>query len=464
MRNSLFKLSTVMLLLSILSACALYQKPAGAPELGLRSEWSGGKEGFSAGSHPTSAWWERFDDPVLNALIAQALEKNTDVREALANVGAARSLLGLERWEYLPAGDLAVSGEKRRYSEIETQASGTRETYRGGITADWELDLFGRVRNRNRVAHAGLLSAQATAGAVRLLVVTEVTATYHRARAVAEREKVRQLALDHQREVVELTRLLVQEQREAGDVLDRALAEQAADEVAVLREQEQLKVLEHRMAALLSLQAGQWQLPAATTVAALHLEPITIGDVSTVLRTRPDIRIAEQILIARQASVGVARADYFPRLTLSGFFGFAAGSGGDLGEHGTESWFLGPTLSWNALDFGRTGNRVEASESRADAASAAYERTVLRAIEEAENAFLRFGTAHRELGLSETQHRHARAAANAAQARYEEGLGSYLEALIARRDALAAEIARVDSLAGHRLATVEVFKSLGVGP
>lgn len=463
MRNSLFSLSVVMLL-STLSACALYQKPAGAPELALRSEWSGAKEGFAAGAGPTRAWWERFDDPALNALIEQALRKNTDVREALANVEAARALLGLERLEYLPAGGLEVSGGKRRYSEIEGPGPGTRETYRGGLTANWELDLFGRVRNRNRVAHAGLLGAQATAAAVRLLVVSEVTATYHGARAAADRSKVRQQALHDQQRVVELTRFLVQEQRQAGDVLDRALAEQAADEVAVLREQEQLELLEHRMAVLLGLQAGQWRLPEQTTAAALRLEPIAIGDVSALLRTRPDIRIAEQALIARQASVGIARADYFPRLTLSGFFGFAAGSGGDLGESGTESWFLGPALSWNALDLGRTGNRVEAGESRVAAAAAAYERTVLRAIEEAENAFLRFGNAHRELGLRDTQHRHARAAADAAQARYEEGLGGYLEALVARRDALAAEIGRVDSLAGHRLATVEVFKSLGVGP
>lgn len=462
MRNSLFKLSVVILLLTV-SSCALYREPAGAPELGLRNEWAGGKEDFVTGPVPAAAWWERFDDPVLNALVAQALQKNADVREALANVDAARALLGLERWEYMPSGGLAVSGEKRRYSDAEGQGSGTRETYRSGITASWELDLFGRVRNRNRVAQAGLLSAEATASAARLLVVSEVSATYHRARAASNRSKIRQQALAHQQSVVELTRFLVQEQREAGDVLDRALAEQAADEVALLREQEQLKILEHRMAVLLGLQAGQWRLPAETTAAALRLELISIGDVSAVLRTRPDIRIAEQTLIARQASVGIVRADYFPRLTLSGFFGFAAGSGGDLGEDGTESWFLGPALSWNALDLGRTGNRVEAGESRVDAASAAYERTVSRAIEETENAFLRFGTAHRELGLRDTRYRHARAAADAAQARYEEGLGSYLEALIARRDALAAEIGRVDGIAGHRLATVEVFKSLGVG-
>ena len=445
-----------------LSGCAITPESTALPELELEAHWTTQDPAFSSADIATGGWWREFNDAVLEELIQVALQSNADIRVALANIEQARAHYGLERWSYLPAGGLEASRERGTLGAMELHGERPFTTYRTGLGASWEIDLFGRIRNRNKLALAELTASAAYADSVRLLVASEVASTYYLARASYDRRQIITRTLADQRDLTALTRVLVEEQRSSPDILDSALAELADTEVALLQEQEYGTSLEHRMAVLLGRQPGQWQLPEfARTAAPLNWQTIAVGNVRDMLRSRPDIRHAEQALLAQQAAAGIVRADYFPTLSLAGVFGFIAGSSGDLGASATRSWLAGPSLVWDVLDFGRIGHRLAAANAGTTMALANYEAVVLRALEETENALLRYATVTRELHYRETQRGHAQSAATAAQARYEEGVGNYLEVLIARRDALHAESAHINSLAGHRLATIEVFKALG---
>jgi NodT family efflux transporter outer membrane factor (OMF) lipoprotein len=450
------------LILSTLSGCALYQAPEGAPTLPLVNEFTH-TESATAFQAKDGVWWRGFEDAALNEVVETALAHNTDIRIALANVNAARALRGLQRWEYLPTGGVGVSLDRGRVE----QGEGTVERFNvAGATlgANWELDLFGRVLNGNRIADANRLSVEADLDAARLLVVSEAAATYFRIRASERKIASRANALAQQQRIVEITRAMVEEARVAPDALERALAEQANDEASLLREREERRTLQNRMAVLLGKQPGRWRLAEQDEQRAIAFRPADLGDVDSLLRNRPDVRSAAQRLIARQASVKAAQSAYFPTVSVTGAVGFVAGGFGDLGDSNTETWSVAPSLSWNVLDFGRTAKRVDANKAQVEGALAAYERTALIAIEETENALARLGASQSELSMRERAHRHSLAATAAANARYEEGMGTYLEALYARRDSVAADLARIDSIADQRLATIELFTVLGIAP
>lgn len=454
MRKS--KIFSLVASLLSLPACALYQAPAGVPDLELSAPVIEPLEGPAIES---ANWWAQFDDKVLDALVGEALVHNAEIQVALANVNAARELQGLERWGYLPTGGAGITAERARGGSDATQESIT-----AGIGTAWELDLFGRVRNSNRIAEANRHGAEALLGAARLLVVSETAATYFRYRAAEQKEVTRQQAVEQQRRIVSITQALVEESRSSADQLDRARAELATDEVALLRIQEERNAFENRLAVLLGRQPGHWQVPAATEQARLRFRPANLENLAGMLQNRPDVRSAEKALVARQAAAGIERASYFPAVGVSGFVGFTAGSFGELGDTSSEAWSVMPSVRWNLLDFGRTARRVAASEARIEAAAATYEKTVLAAIEETDNAFLRYRNAQLELLLRERARVHALAAAAAADARHEEGFGSYLDALLARRDAIAADIARADAIADQRLSTIALFAVVGAAP
>lgn len=447
---------SVLALMAASQACVLYQEPAGAPLLDVKQPAVTLVENTEA---VRTEWWTHFDDVVLDALVTEALANNNDVRVALANVNSARAVQDLERWGYLPSGGASVEIVRSRTGDANVD-----KTAQAGMQARWELDLFGRVLNSNRIATADRLGTEAALDGARLLVVTEAASTYFLYRAAEQKQAARSGAVSQQREVVSLTEALVEEFRVSPDQLDRAKAELAADEIALLHVREEQEALENRLAVLLGKQPGQWQVPSNAVSAQLRFHPRELVDLTAALQKRPDVRIAEQAVIARQAATGIERAGYFPSIGVSGFIGFTAGSFGELDGADTATWSVAPALHWNLLDFGRTARRVSASEARAEAAIARYEQTVLAAIEETENALEHYRVAQRELALREQARRYALSAAAAADARYQEGLGAYLDALLARRDAIAADLARADALADQRLATIALFKVVGATP
>lgn len=397
-----------------------------------------------------NSWWMQFEDPALTHLVDAALRANLDLREAVSRVEAARALRGEVRQSSLPTGGVAVANTHRNTGREASAA----------IDVGWEIDLFGRIRNQKRRADADLGEAEALLAQTRIVITAEVVRTYFAMRGAEERVALLERYRADQTEVVQIIETRVEEGVDDDADLARARTVLAEDMLALAAARHDVQVLRNALAVLIAATPGEWEAPAARASAPLSLQPMEL-DPATLLQRRPDVRAAERALAAQTADIGVATSGLFPQLTAGGFFGLLAGTFGDLGA--TRSWSIGPSLSWPVFDLGRVRAQIRRERAEAEGALAAYERTVLRALEDTQNAYSAFASAQESLAATDLQLHNARLAADLVAARYEEGMSSYFESLDARRTALRAEMARIDTITAHRAATVDLFRALGSG-
>ena len=403
---------------------------------------------FNASAAETQ-WWTKFEDPQLTHLVNAALRSNLDIKEAVTRVDAARAIRSEARQAYLPSGGVGAAHKRENGANVASASIG----------AGWELDLFGRVRSLNQAADAQIGMTEALAAQARLLVAADVARTYFALRASEERIELLERYKADQAEVVSIIESRVAEGVDGETDLARAKTVLAEDMLAIANERHNARVLRNALSVL----TGTWNGAAAASAAdsKLTLVPIEIGDPTALLQQRPDVVAAERALAAQTAEIGIVKASLFPRLSLGGILGLVAGRFGDLGS-ANDSWSAGPSLSWGVFDLGRVRAQVRRERAEAEGAVAAYERTVLRALEDADNAVSAYATAQETLLASDLQVRNARIAAELVKARYDEGVSSYFELLDARRAAVRSEIVRIDTIAGHRTATVDVFRALGM--
>lgn len=449
-----------------LAACATVGPDYAPPETTSAGEFAtSGRDDFTAAT-VESQWWSRFEDPVLDALVQRALAANHDIRVATARVREARAIYRDVALDRAPS---VTTSAAARYEQLSaSQAPGlTREereldTYALGFDAFWELDFFGRVRRAVEAADADAAAAEAGLRDARVSVVAEVARNYFGWRGAAQRLAVARRNLENQTKTFELTEVLLEAGR--GTELDTARARAQLNATAAVIPLLELaaKEAEHRLAVLLGERPGALALPLPENLAPLA-GSFPIGSPAELLRRRPDIRAAERLLASATARVGVATADLFPRVTLTGFLGFVAGRTGDLGKSASEAWFAAPTLTWAAFDLGSVRARLRASEARADAALAQYEQTVLRALEETENGLVGFGRQRARLvSLREAAQASGRAA-ELARLRFNEGVSDFLALLDAERTLLDAEDRVAQAETETYTALVAVYKALGGG-
>ena len=412
-----------------------------------------------------ASWWDRFEDPALDALMAKALDQNLEIREALKRVEASRALRAGARQEWLPRGGVVASQEERRLSSLEAGGSPERlESWSAGLAAGWEIDLFGRVRSATRAADARLGAEEAMAEEMRIVVAADVARSWFSLRASEARERMLERYREQQKEMVSILETRFEEGFADEADLERARLLLAEDEAAVAATRHALRVEKHALAVLVGEMPGAWQPPLLGDQVSLAIEPIRLEEPADLIRHRPDVIAAERQLAAATADVGVAKADYFPQLRLDGFIGVLAGSSGDLGTSTSRSWLGGPTLTWSILDFGRVRARVRGERAEADGALARWSQTVLVAVEEIENALSGLAASQQSLAATDDQVRHALRATELVELRYEEGVSGYYEVLEARRSAIRAEMARIDAVAAHRAATADLLQAAGTRP
>ena len=205
------------------------------------------------------------------------------------------------------------------------------------------------------------------------------------------------------------------------------------------------------------------QLTALTTPPAPRVEPLPIGEASDFLRRRPDVQAAELRLHGETARTGVATADLFPRIKVTGFIGLLSGDVSTLFSHGAEAWSVGPSVTWPALDMGGARARLRAQEARGDSALATYDQTVLRAIEDLQNALVSYRQQQLQIVSLARQVEASRGAAGLARVRYKEGGLDFLVLLDAERTRLAAEDALTVAQTAANTDVVAIYKALGGG-
>ena len=435
----------------------------------------------SAGATATNAaepgadiarFWQGFNDAALNALVERALAANGDVRIAQARLQEARSSLQGARAELLPS--IGVAANAGRALQPEYLYPGTTRdqrlgnSYDAGFTASWELDFFGRNRRASEGAAALLDASQADLHAARRSVAAEVAANYIELRGLQQRLLVAQQALANQREALRLTSARFDAGR--SNRLDLARVRGLVDTTEAT-----LPVLQagvSRAAYRLATLTAQAPRQVATTLGAPQLIPalpvtdlgaLPVGSPEQLLRRRPDIVAAERQLAAATANIGVATADLFPRISLTGLLGFASNRVSLLGERDSEQFAIGAGLSWPLLDFGRVRARIGASEARAEQALARYEQTVSVALEETEGALSQFSRTTQQTGRLASAARNAEDAAQLARQRLDAGAVDLLTVLDAERQALSARDTLVQAQTGLATTLVSVYRALGGG-
>ena len=409
-------------------------------------------------------WWKQFGDPTLDALIARAARNAPDLKIALARLQEARALLGTARSDQWPDLETGASytrsrGQTPGLSERRT----TTTTYQAGFDAGWELDLFGGVRRSVQAAQADSEAAAASLQDAQVTLFAEVARNYFDLRGAQLRIEVAERDIANQREALELVESRAALGTGSEQDVASARARLAGVEATLPVLATQAKADTFRLAVLLGERPGALDIDLSSA----HFTPIDtalpIGNADDVLKRRPDIRVAERELAAATARIGVAKADWFPHVRLGGFLGFLAGRSNDFGSPDTRAWSLAPSISWSGLNVQRVRSGVKASEARADGALANYQRTVLRALEDVDNALVGYNQQRVRVQHLLEQAGQSEHAAKLAKIRYDAGAIDYLELLDAQRTQLAAEDQLAEAEAGINLRAIALYKALGGG-
>jgi len=417
----------------------------------------------AADGEPAAAFWRGFGDPVLDALIADAVRANADVRLAQARLQEARALSGEAGAGRLPT--LGLGAGAGRGNDIGLPVDNYATV---SAAFNWELDFFGRTRRASESAAAQVQASAAGVQAAQRVVGAELATQYLALRALQQRLVVAQESLVNQRESQRIVRSRAELGRGTPLDLARANALVESTEATIPALQGAIERSALRIATLagrnpratLVLLAEAKPLPSLPTVNA---DALAAGTPQGLLERRPDIRLAERQLAAATAAVGVARADLYPRISLVGLLGFTSTRLADLFDAAGRNTKLGASLSWTALDFGRLRYRIGASQARAQAALVQWEQTVQLALEETEGALSSYTRSVQQAARLENAARESAEAARLARVRYEAGASDFLVVLDAERTLLSARDALVQAQQGSLAALVAVYRALGGG-
>lgn len=419
-----------------------------------------------ASADPEAQWWKAFGDPVLDTLVSQALKANLDLKIAVARVAEARALFSEQKLDLAP--HVTADGSYAKSKQQQPGSSGQRvesQTYRAGFDAGWEVDLFGRVGRGVEAAGAQAGAADADLRDAQVIAIAEVARNYLELRGAQARLRVAERNLATQRETLRLTK--VRFDAGAGSPIDVASAQarlNATEAVipglvtAETRANYRLAVLTGQRPGALDALLARREADVRPMVAALP-----IGEASDLLRRRPDVQAAERRLAASAALVGVATADLFPRVSVTGFVGFLSGTSSGFGGAASKAWSVAPSISWPALDLGGAHARLRAARARDEAALANYDQTVLRALEDLENALVSYRQQQSQLKSLADQATASRRAAELARVQYQEGGIDFLVLLDAERTLLAAEDALSVAETAVNTDVVAIYKALGGG-
>jgi len=415
---------------------------------------------------PAGSWWHEFGDAELDRLVQRALAANLDLRSALDRVRAARAVFVERRLDYAPHAQLdgAYARSDEQIPDFGPQRLDTRSTSLG-FDAAWELDLFGHVRRSVEAARADLGAEEANLRDVEVTVAAEVARNYFELRGTQRRLTVARDNLGSARQSLDLTQLRAEAGRSSDLDVEQSRARLKAVEATIPMLEAAEKQAGYRLAVLCGERPGALDPELGAATVATYARELPIGDATGLLRQRPDVRAAERQLAAATARVGVATADFFPRVSVSGFVGFLSGDVGHLfgtsAGSDARAWAVTPAVSWTAFDLGSVAARVRASRAQADGAAANYERAVLVALEDAENSFLAYSKRHVQLRSLTAQAAASRHAAELAELQYREGTADFLVLLDAQRTQLEAEDAVAQSETAVNVAVVAIYKALG---
>jgi multidrug efflux system outer membrane protein len=465
------RLATVAAALLALGGCISLAPSYERPPIELPPDWAAanGSNAAAIGRE----WWKVYGDEQLNELVNEALVNNTNLEIALARVDFARAQHGLARADRFPSVDATAERGRTRASlatgTLPPGAPREFDTYRAGGVVSYEVDLWARFRDASTAARADVLASEAAHETVRIAVAADVVQAYFGLRSLDEQLTATQRSIDTRSESLALQKLRF----ESGVISEFEYRQLEAETLAARAQLPVIERLRSQQEATLAVLLGKTprDIYGGGTVDALLTDEIgepavevaPAGIPSELLMRRPDLVDAEHQLIAANARIGVARAAYFPSITLTGFYGSASSALDDL--------FTGPARTWNAavsltqpiLNAGRIGASVDAANARQREAYARYQQAVQNAFRDVRNALVAQSKTRAQFDAENQRVITLRETLRLARLRYQNGVASQLDVLDAERNLLGAQLNRSDALRAQRAAIADLFKALGGG-
>jgi len=450
------KIGIVAVLALLLAGCTVgpkYKRPA----IQAPADFYAARQ-TTASSEADLAWWDLFKDPVLQRLIREALQNNYDLQVALARVEQERALAGVTRSQYFPqvGYGASIAGQQAPFPLV---ADHTYYAY--SFSTIWEIDVFGRIRKLNEQQRAVYFASEDARRDVRLLVLSDVAQGYFELRALDADLEVAQRTVKSFQDTLEI----FQHKFEGGAAsgLEVARAQAALANVAAVIPDVRRHIVAQEVALNLLLGRSPGPIDRGSTLTEQYDPPeVPTGLPSQLLERRPDLQQAEETLIAANANVGVAKANFFPTISLTGAFGGVSPQLSELTGAG-KAWSLAGNLAGPLFTAGRLKNEYRAALAQRDQAKVTFEKTVTQAFGEVSTSL----AAHQELAKAYLEQLNSveayRESVRLSTIRYDSGLANYLEIIDAQIQMYPAELSAIVYDLGRKVALVNLYRALGGG-
>ena len=461
MRNCVAPLFVALLL----SGCTMgpnYKRPTVAVPPAYRGIAPDAPAQTESASLGDQKWWDVFQDGQLRSLVRTALQQNYDLRIAASRILEARAQLGITRADQFPTVSGGAGITDVRTAQSKFLPAFETSSAQINVSAAWELDFWGKYRRATEAARANLLATEWARQEVASTLVANVAAAYFQLRALDLQLEISKRTLDSRQESLRLTRLLAN--GGSTSLLDVRQAEQlvftASAEIPAL--EQQIEQQENFLSILLGRNPGN--IARGQTLIEQHHPPeVPAGLPSSLLERRPDIRQAEQQLVAANAEIGVARAAHFPQISLNGNGGLQSSALTNLFTGPAGAWSFGASLTQPIFTAGKISSGVRLAKARQQTATLFYQQSIQGAFRSVSDALIGYRKTREFSSHQQELFESAQDAARLSHMRYNGGVTGYLEVLTNETNSFSAELGLVQARLNELLAVVQLYEALGGG-
>jgi multidrug efflux system outer membrane protein len=413
-----------------------------------------------------TAWWEQFNDPVLNDLIAAALAGNKDVKIAAARVDQFLGQFTTTRAGLFPQVGAGFDAQRQRASvagitNLPPGISPVYNTFEPTLSASWEIDVFGKVRRETEAARASLLASEEGRRATILSLVASVATAYINLRDLDQQLEIAKTTTASRAQSVQVFTARFK----GGDVSQMELAQSQSEYEASLATIPQLETQIAQQEDALSILLGRnpGDIIRGRAISDLAMPAVPAGLPSDLLERRPDLLQAEQNLVAANALIGAARALYFPSISLTGLFGSASGEFSKLFTGPTRIWAFAGSVTMPIFTAGSISGQVRQAEAQQQQALFQYQQAIQSAFQEVDDALISVQKSREQLVIQQRQVDALRTYARLARLRFEGGYTSYIEVLDAERSLFNAQLSYTQTNGVVFNSLVSLYKAMGGG-
>ncbi|BAP45006.1 outer membrane efflux protein [Pseudomonas sp. StFLB209] len=453
----------------LLSGCAVgpdYQVPQLIATAQFKAA-DGWRQAAPSDALARGAWWEIYQDPQLNQLVERLNASNQTVAQYEAQYRQAQALVRSSRASLFPTLNLttgknrSAQGTGSSSSSLSNNSSGIRDTYNAQLGVSWEADVWGKLRRGLEAGEANAEASEADLAAMRLSQQSELVQNYLQLRVIDEQKRLLEATVQAYQRSLKLTENQYRAGVSGPDAVAQARTQLKSTEADLIDLVWQRAQFENAIAVLMGMAPAEFNLAATDDIPPLPAIPV--GVPSTLLERRPDIAAAERSVMAANANIGVAKAAYFPDLTLSLSGGYSSSSFSNWISLPNRFWSVGPQLALTLFDAGKRSAEVDRVEAVYDQTVAQYRQTVLTGVQEVENYMVQLKVYEQEAGVRDEALAAARESLRLTDNQYKAGLIGYLDVVNVQATALSNERSVLNVLQSRLVASVQLIAALGGG-